>query len=210
MDAERGEMLELQRRMQQQQAHIQGDIMAINTRYQMENQRTQMISQLELQSVQQEMQTQMQNEMQQKQQAQMANVGAGGPPPPGLPNGAMTGDQVMPGFPQGATAYALNGARTPQTGVAPWVAAQGGSRDGQQMDMSYVAKRAANYIRKLDPESQQQALMRMSSANPQLFQMVQQILLAGQGQQADGLNPMQMPLPQQRPQRRDPIRRLGG
>ena len=111
---------------------------------------TQTIAQLELQKVQQELQMQMQREMQQKQQADMANVGAGGPPPPGLPNGAMTGDQVMPGFPQGATAYALNGARTPQTGVAPWVAAQGGSRDGQQMDMSYVAKRAANYVRKLD------------------------------------------------------------
>ena len=67
MDAERGEMLELQRRMQQQQAHMQGDIMAINTRYQLENQKTQTIAQLELQKVQQEMQMQMQKEMQQKQ-----------------------------------------------------------------------------------------------------------------------------------------------
>jgi hypothetical protein len=210
MDAERGEMLELQRRMQQQQAHMQGDIMAINTRYQLENQKTQTIAQLELQKVQQEMQMQMQKEMQQKQQAQMASVGAGGPTPPGLPNGAMTGDQVMPGFPQGATAYALNGAKTPQTGVPPWVAAQGGSRDGQQMDMTYVAKRAANFISKLEGEQQQQALMRMSTANPQLFQMVQQILLARQGQQANPLNAMQMPLPQQKPQRRDPMRRIGG
>jgi hypothetical protein len=211
MDAERGEMLELQKRMQQQQAHMQGDIMQINTRYQMENQKTQTIAQLELQKVQQEMQEQMQKEMQAKQQAEMASQAATGGQAPGmLPNGAMTGDAVMPGFPEGATAYSANAGRVPQTGVAPWVAAQGGSRDGQQMDMSYVAKRAASYISKLGPDMQGPALQRMQSANPQLFQMVQQILLSRQGSQTNPLNPMQSALPTQKPQRREPLRRIGG
>ena len=211
MDAERGVMLDLQKRMQQQQAHMQGDILQINTRYQMENQKTQTVAQMELQQLQQEMQQQMQQEMERKQQAQMANQQGGALRAPGvMPNGAMSGDGVMPGFPEGATAYARNGGRVPQTGVPPWVAAQGGSRDGQQLDMSYVAKRAANFISNLDSAGQTQALSRMSTANPQLFQMVQSILASKTGQQANSMNPMQMPLPQQKPQRRDPLRRIGG
>ena len=82
--------------------------------------------------------------------------------------------------------------------------------ENAQMDTSYVAKRAAAFIEKLDPEKQNQVLQNMSTANPQLFGIVQQILLSRRGQQASGFNPMQMPLPEQRPQRRDPIRRLGG
>lgn len=211
MDAERGVMLDLQKRMQQQQAHMQGDILQINTRYQMENQKAQTIAQLELQKLQQEMQQQMQQEMERKQQAQVADQQGGAIRAPGMmPQGAMTGDSVMPGFPEGATAYSRNGGKIPQTGVPPWVAAQGGSRDGQQMDTSYVAKRAANFIANLDSAAQSQALSRMSAANPQLFQMVQSILAAKKGQQANSLNAAQMPLPQQKPQRRDPIRRIGG
>lgn len=209
MDAERGEMLELQKRMQQQQAHIQGDIMQINTRYQLDNQRIQALAQMETQKLQQELQQQMQLEMQQKQQAQMANKAAGGMSQGMLPNGAMTGNSVMPGFPEGATAYSVNGAKSPQTGVAPWVAARGGSRDGQQMDMSYVAKRAAAFVSKLDPQGQNNALSRMSAANPELFQMVQQILGSRQGAQDNPMNAMQMPMPQLKPQRRDASRRIG-
>lgn len=210
MDAERGEMLELQKRMQQQQAHIQGDIMQINTRYQLDNQRIQALAQMETQKLQQELQQQMQIEMQQKQQNQMANTAAGGRSQGVLPNGAMTGDAVMQGFPLGATAYSVNGSRSPQTGVAPWIAARGGSRDGQQMDMSYVAKRAAAFISKLGGQEQSMALSRMSMANPELFQMVQQILNSRVGAQDNPMNPRQMPMPELKPQRRDSSRRIGG
>lgn len=212
MDAERGEMLELQKRMQQQQAHMQGDIMKINTRYQLETQKIQAQSQLELQKIQLEGQEQLQQDMQRKQQmkqAPMLNAAMGTQGM--LPQGALTGSQVAPGFPEGATAYSRGGASPPQTGVPPWVRSSDyGTQGSSQMDTSYVAKRAASFIEKLDPEKQNQVLQTMSTANPTLFGIVQQILLSRKGQQASGFNPMQMPLPQQRPQRRDPIRRLGG
>jgi len=76
--------------------------------------------------------------------------------------------------------------------------------------MTYVAKRAAAYLSKLDPDSQSQGLSRMSAANPELFQMVQQILMSRTGQQANPMNAMQMPLPDKKPQRRDMARRIGG
>ena len=212
MDAERGEMLELQKRMQQQQAHMQGDIMQINTRYQMDNQKTQTLAQLELQKVQAEAQEKMQQEMLRKQQMKqqpMLNKALGTQGM--LPQGALTGSQVAPGFPDGATAYSRGGASTPQTGVPPWIRSSDHGKQGDaQMDISYVAKRAASFIQNLPQDRQTPILQNMSTANPQLFQIVQQILLSRTGQQASGFNAMQMPLPQQRPQRRDPIRRLGG
>ena len=205
-------MLELQKKMQQQQAHIQGDIMQINTRYQLENQKAQTLAQLEIQKIQAEAQEQMQQEMLRKQQMSQNPVinkalGTQGM----LPQGALTGSQVAPGFPDGATAYSRGGAKPPQTGVPPWIRSQDHSKQGDsQMDISYVAKRAASFIQNLPQEKQSPILQNMSVANPELFSIVQQILLAKKGQQASGFNPMQMPLPQQRPQRRDPIRRLGG
>jgi hypothetical protein len=212
MDAERGEMLELQRKLQQQQAHMQGDIMQINTRYQLENQKTQTLAQLELQKIQSEAQEKMQQEMlrkQQMKQAPMLNKALGTQGM--LPQGALTGSQVAPGFPEGATAYSRGGSSTPQTGVPPWINSQDHGKQGDaQMDISYVAKRAASFIQNLPQDRQTPILQNMSTSNPQLFNIVQQILLSRKGQQASGLNPMQMPLPQQRPQRRDPIRRLGG
>lgn len=211
MDAERGEMLELQRRMQQQQAHIQGDIMQINTRYQGDAQRTQAMNQFELQKLQLKMQQEMQQEQLRQQQGQIAQTATGALPAPGQQTQALSGDQVAMGFPDGATAYSRNAQQTPQTGIPPWVAAtMPGAKTESGMDLSYVAKRAASFVRGLDPQRQNDVLQKMSFSNPQLFGMVQQILLAGQGQQASSLSAAQMPLPQQKPQRRDPIRRIGG
>lgn len=211
MDAERGEMLELQRRMQVQQAHMQGDVMQINTRYQGESQLSQVKAQMQAQKeqmkLQQEMQQEQQAEAQQAQQAQLSqSVQSGG----ALPQGAQTGNSVAPGFPEGATAYARNGQRAPQTGVPPWFGTERtGAKNGAQLDISYVAKRAAAYVRGLPPDRQQQVLQSMSTANPSLYQMVQNMLASRTGDQSNPLNPQQNPMAQMKPSRATAARKVG-
>lgn len=229
MDAERGETLELQRRMQKLQAHIQGEVSLINNKYAMEAQQAMMGMQMGMQAQQQEIANQQaleaqqqQGLMQQQMNPQMPEVGSAspvGPPqpprapmtPPGAPTqeGAMTGAQVAPGFPEGATAYADNGQKAPDTGTPPWIGSESqGPQAGSKLDLTYVAKRAAAYIRSLDPVGQNQILGNMSAANPPLFQLVQQLLMSREGQQASGLNAMQMPAPEIKPPRRDASRAL--
>jgi hypothetical protein len=206
MDEERGEMLELQRRMQIQQAHIQGDVMAVNAKYQAESQRSQVQGQFEVQKLQAQLQEQMQQEQTAKEQAKQAPQITGSLASNGaLPDGAMTGDQVAPGFPQGATAYSRNGSSTPQTGIPPWFGVErtGANKNGAQMDISYVAKRAAAYIRGLPSDRQNEVLNTMSVSNPQLHQMVLNMLDSRSGAQTNPVNPAQMPMPQMRPPRRD-------
>ena len=71
MDEERGHNLEMQRKTQVQQAHMQGDIMQINTRYQGSAQVHQVRAQMKAQELQQEMQ----QEMQQRLQAEQLQIG---------------------------------------------------------------------------------------------------------------------------------------
>lgn len=208
MDEERGEMLELQRRMQVQQAHIQGDIMEINTRYQGQAQLQQVRAQMQAQKAQMDEQQVMQ--AQQSQQMQDATAAAAS----GVqqsPQGAMTGQSVAAGFPEGATAYARNGAEMPQTGVEPWQQdARRGGTAPSGMNMTYIAKRAAAFLRTLDPQRRMQQMQTMAAANPPLFQLVNEMLQSRQGDQSNPLNPSTNPLPQQRPTRATPGRRVVG
>jgi len=211
MDEERGMMLELQRRMQVQQAHIQGDIMDINTRYQGQSQLQQVRGQAESQKLQAKLQQEQEAEQQQQQQTMMAaqtnqSVRSNG----ALPNGALTGESVAPGFPQGATAYSRNGRQAPQTGVPPWQAdGRQGVATASNLDITYVAKRAATYIMSLPPDRQQQQLQQMSTANPQLHQIVANIINGRKGDQSNPLNPMTNPMAQQKPSRATPARKVG-
>lgn len=211
MNEERAQLLEMQRRTQVQQAHMQGDLMEINTRYQGQSQLQQVRSQMKAQEIQQNMQQEMQAKMQQQQQAQMSaqinkSVASNG----ALPPGAQTGDAVAPGFPEGATAYSRNGQSSPQTGVPPWFGTERqGMGNGSNLDMSYVAKRAASFIQGLPQDRQQQTLQNMAQANPPLYEMVVNILSSRQGDQSNPLNPTTNPLPQQRPSRATPERKVG-
>ena len=208
MDEERGEMLELQRRMQVQQAHIQGDIMDINTRYQGHAQLQQVRAQVAAQKVQMEEQQAMQAQAQQEQDAATAAAASG---QQRSPAGAMTGDSVAPGFPVGATAYARNGGEMPQTGLEPWHAdPRRAGLTGNGMNMADVAQRAAAFLRTMDPQRREQQLNTMRAANPPLAQMVTEMLQSRQGDQSDPLNPLTNPLPTQRPTRATPGRRVTG
>lgn len=204
MDEERGEMLELQRRMQVQQAHIQGDIMAINTKYQVESQKSQSLGQFEVQKLQNELNEQYQGEMQAKNNPanQVQSQGSAGNK--ALPNGAITGDAVAPGFPNGATAYASNAQRTPQTGIPPWFGAERtGAKNGVPLDISYIAKRASSYIRGLPQQRQNEILSNMASSNPMLHSLVLSLLSSKTGSKENPLNASQMPMPTLKPPRRE-------
>ena len=203
MNEERGHNLEMQRKTQVQQAHMQGDIMQINTRYQGSAQVQQVKAQMQAQEVQQKMQM----EQQQAQQAQInQSVASNG----ALPNGAQTGDAVALGFPDGATAYSRSGRQPTQTGVAPWMPTSGStSEPGSNLDMGYVAKRAAAYIRGLPQDRQTQVLQTMSQSNKPLYEMVVNLLSSRQGDQSDPTNPMTNPMAQQKPSRATPGRKIG-
>ena len=157
--------------------------------------------------MQQEMQQEQALQQQQAQQAQInQNVASNG----ALPQGAQTGNAVAPGFPQGATAYSRNGQTVPQTGVAPWRASAGaGLSPNSNLDMTYVAKRAAAYIRGLPQDRQQQTLQNMAASNPPLHQQVVNLLSSRQGDQSDPTNPMTNPLATQKPSRATPARKVG-
>ena len=157
----------------------------------------------------------LQQEMQQKQQGmQQAQLQAQANKSVmsnnALPNGAQTGESVAPGFPEGATAYSRNGNRPPQTGVPPWFGTERqGAGNGSNLDMSYVAKRAAAIIQGLPQDRQQQTLQNMAQSNPPLHEMVVNILSSRQGDQSDPLNPTTNPISQQRPSRADAGRKVG-
>lgn len=204
MDEERGELLELQRRMQVQQAHMQGDVMQINTKYQGQSQLEQVRSQMKAQDLQMNLQQAMQQKQQMQQTQQMnAQVSQ-----TASPNGAMTGEQVAPGFPEGATVYSKNGSSTPQTGLPPWLPDTGAKKTESGLDLSYVAKRAAAFIQGLPEDRKQQTLQTMSRSNPTLFQMVDNILRSRQGDQSDPLNPLTNALSTQKPSRASAERKL--
>ena len=211
MDEERGHNLEMQRKTQIQQAHMQGDIMQVNTRYQGSAQVEQVRAQMKAQELQQKLQQEMQQKMQMEQmQAQQAQVNQSVASNGALPNGAQTGNAVMPGFPEGATAYGRSGQQPIQTGVAPWrTTPTGGGAPGSNLDMSYVAKRAAAYIRGLPDERQTQVLQTMSQSNMPLYEMVVNLLSSRRGDQSDPTNPLTNPMSQQKPSRATPARKIG-
>jgi hypothetical protein len=120
------------------------------------------------------------------------------------PGGAMSGEEVAPGFPEEATAYPNNAQAAPATGVDTTI---GNPEEvtTSGMSMNYIAKRAANFLATLNPDERANRLAIMQSQNPRLAGLVNQILQSAKGSQASTFNPLQMPLPEQRPQRREQV-----
>lgn len=124
------------------------------------------------------------------------------PPPPKPSQG---GDQPsMPGMPAGATVYNENAQSAPQQGVPTEVQSPlNMQQSGGQMNILYLAQRATSALKQMEPQEQQMQLMQMRAQQPQLYSVVLRMLMAGEGSQADNLNPLQSPLPQVKPPRRD-------
>ena len=66
----------------------------------------------------------------------------------------------------------------------------------------YLARRAATELQKMDDATRYVELMKMQGTNPQLYTLVLQLLTSDQGGQVDQTDPLQSPLPEQKPPRR--------
>lgn len=196
--AELHRQMENQRKMQIAQATLQGELMVIQAKYQA---------------------------MAQKAMGPMM----GGPPGapaggtvPG-PNGEMPGQdaagnptdgsqqpvmgqQAEPGMPDGVTAYPEKGGDTPKEGIPTQMQSplnmNAKSQDGQ-MDLLYLARRAATHLEKKDEMSKQTDLIKMKGLNPRLYQLVLELLMDSKGSQIDPMDPLQAPRPTQKPPRRE-------
>jgi hypothetical protein len=204
-NAELDKSLKFQEKMQIAQAHVQAEVAGITAKAQAEA-------------------------AQQMAQAMPGQVGEGAPPgagaeggadapgaeggQPGMPGaegGAQTGQEgemqagedVMPGMPAGSTVSAENAQGAPQDGVPQ--AAMSPLTLGQKgggANLIYMAKRAAAQLQKMDPLNKMMELNKMKGANPQLYSIVIQMMNESQGSQANPLDPMQSPMPTQKPSRR--------
>jgi hypothetical protein len=118
-----------------------------------------------------------------------------------------SGNEVAPGVPSDVTVYPENADSAPQEGIpqemqSPLSMSQ---VNGQGFSLLYVARRVATVLEQKDEMSRQADLESMKGLNPQLYSLVQQILSSSRGSQNNPLNPLQSPLPQQKPPRRQDV-----
>ena len=200
------------RKQQIAQANIQGEIMLITARYQAKAQEEMMKSQ----AMQQEM---MGGQGAGGEAGADAMPGAEGGPdsvaggggqdpmqggnPTGQEGEMIPGQQADPSMPEGSSVSAENAMGAPTDGIP--LAASSPLQMGQMgggYNLLYLAKRAAGELGKMDPMKQGMELNRMRMGNPQLGNLVLQIMNSKKGSQANPLNPLQSPLPTQKPSRR--------
>lgn len=208
--AELSKQLSNQRKMQLAQASIQGDVQVLTAKYQAQVQKTLSAAGMDPNAAaqqSQQMDQAIQQIGQQDPQAQgqqpQGDMPAGGAPLGGGDQQPDQGQQAAPGVPDGVTAYPENGGQPPTEGVPSEVMSQLNiqSRMGGY-NLLYLSRRTATYLEKLDPMNKFIELQKMKGTNPQLYGLVQQLLQSSQGSQVDNLNPLQAPLPEQRPPRR--------
>lgn len=127
----------------------------------------------------------------------------GGQPAAGATQQPLQGEQAAPGMPEGATAYPENANSPPAEGLPPEVQSPlNMTQAGGQMNALYLARRAATEVGKMEGMQRQLALMNLQVSNPKLSGLVLSIMQGEKGSQTDNLDPMQSPLPQQKPPRR--------
>lgn len=156
----------------------------------------------------------------QGQQMDMGQAAAGMPnPATGQPDeltggagGGGTGDgsqqpqqggEIAAGMPDSTTAYPENGEQMPNEGIP--IEMQSPLNASQQQsgyNLLYLARRAATDLGKKDEMSRQADLMKLRGVNPQLYMLVNQLMVNDQGSQEDPLDPLQSPLPVMKPPRR--------
>ncbi len=112
------------------------------------------------------------------------------------------GQQADPNMPQGSTISVENAQQAPAEGVGAMASPLTAGQKGGGYNLLYMAKRAAEEIQKKDPATAEGELSRMKMGSPQLYMLVMDILKKSKGSQENPLNPLQSPLPQQKPTRR--------
>lgn len=126
--------------------------------------------------------------------------------PPGQAGGTqqpLTGSQAAPGVPEDVTIYPENADKPPQEGIPQEMQSPIRiNQQGDNLDPMYLARRVATALEQKDEMSRQGDLMNMRGQNPQLYLLVNQMLSSAKGSQTNPLDPLQSPLPEQRPPRR--------
>ncbi len=126
-----------------------------------------------------------------------------GQPAAGGTQQPMAGEQAGPGMPDGTTVYPENANAPPAEGLpAEVMSPLNMSQAGGQMNILYLARRAATQIGKMEPMARQLAIMDMRASQPQLHKIVVQLMASEQGSQENPLDPLQKPMPDQKPPRR--------
>lgn len=192
-DLELDKQLSYQRKMQTAQAHMQADVMRIQMKVQQEAAEAQAAAAA-------------QQGQPQQGQPQDPQAGAGDPmggPMTGQEGEMVPGQQVDPAMPQGSTVSMENAQQAPDASVPVESASPltMGQRGGGA-NLLYLAGRAANSIKKLQPMEQMAELNKMKAMNPQLYMLVLQKVKSEKGSQEDPLDAMQSPLPEVKPSRR--------
>lgn len=181
--------LEYQRKMQLAQAGIAGEVQVVTARFQAQAQQIMLAAM--------------------PQQPGMEGAPPGQPPgmegdqQTGQEGEMMPGDAAAPGMPEGSTVSMENAQQAPQEGIPQEMQSpltQG--LQGGGMNILYLAKRAAEEIQQMPDAQKYQALNKMKMENPQLYMVVLRLIQSKQGSQSNPLNPLQSPMPQQKPSRR--------
>lgn len=134
-----------------------------------------------------------------------AGAGAGMPgeqPAAGQEGEMVPGAQVDPSMPDGATVSMENSQQAPQEGIpAEAMSPITLGMQGGGLNLVYLAKRALNGLSE-DMGTRQMELEKMRMGNPQIYMLVMQMMRSQQGSQENPLDPLQSPLPEQKPTRR--------
>lgn len=201
--AEMGKQMENQRKQMMASAQLQGETLLVQTRFQI-------LAQKQMQAAgmpppQQgggggggEQNAQMGDAMKQFAESQAMN-------PMSQDQQPDQGEQIAPGVPDGVTAYPENGAASPNEGVPPEMQSALSQNVGQgaKYDPAYIARRVATHLQDTDEMTKNIELLKMRGKNPQLYQNVLQIMQDAKGSQTNPLDPLQSPLPEIKPPRRN-------
>lgn len=192
---EQKRILENQRSQALAQAGIQGEAQLVAVKYQMRGQKIMMEQQAPAISPQD------QQMLQEQGMAAAGQPGAASPTATGAQNNAQVGMMnragAIPPMQLGGGEQGQPGQEDPMAaGQSPLVANQ-----PAQMDVFAVANQVVGWLNQLPEHEKQKELVQMQKANPQLYSMVLQLLQQSRG---SNRNSAAMPPPEQRPPRRGP------
>lgn len=127
----------------------------------------------------------------------------GGQPQTGAEGEMVPGQQADPNMPADSTISLENAQQPPAEGAGGAMSSPltMGTKGGG-FNLLYLAKRAAEELRKMDEATKMGELNKMKMGSPQLYMIVIDILRRDKGAQENPLNPAQSPLPQMKPTRR--------
>jgi hypothetical protein len=126
-----------------------------------------------------------------------------GPDGKGGKQGAMmSGPEAAPGMPDGSTVSSEEGMLPPEEGIPQQMQSPiTMGLKGGGFNLLYLARRAATNLEGLDDMSRNSALEKMKMSNPQLYMLVLQMLQSAKGSQRNPLDPLQSPSPEIKPPR---------